>query len=65
MFAVPTRTHMKYQWGTVLPWWIKRYILQRKGEPSPTLYKFDTDESGNIVPTGGYAANGETEVAKV
>ena len=23
VFAVPTRTHMKFQWGTVLPWWIK------------------------------------------
>lgn len=56
---------MKYQWGTVLPWWISRYILRRKDRPSPTLYKFDEDESGNIVPTGGYAANGETDVAKV
>lgn len=55
---------MKYQWGTVLPWWIRRYIFQRKDQPSPTLYKFDTDESGNVVPTGGYVANGETEVTK-
>lgn len=55
---------MKYQWGTVLPWWIQRYIFQRKGKPAPTLYKFDTDETGNVVPAGGYAANGEKDVAK-
>lgn len=48
---------MKYQWGTVLPWFINRYIFQKKGLPSPTLYKFDTDDSGNVVPVGGYAAN--------
>jgi hypothetical protein len=44
VFAVPTRTHMRYQWLTVLPWWIRRWIFQRKDKPSPTLYKFD---SGN------------------
>jgi hypothetical protein len=72
VFAVPTRTHMKYQWGTVLPWWINRWIFMRKDRPEPVLYKFDTDEQGNIVPAGGYAAedghtngsNGTTEVAK-
>ena len=47
---------MKYQWGTVLPWWIQRYVFMRKGRPSPTLYKFDQDEAGNVVPAGGYAA---------
>ena len=30
IFAVPTRTHMKYQAGQNLPWWFK-----------PVLYKFD------------------------
>jgi len=42
VFAVPTRTHMKYQAGTVAPWWFKRYVLRRKGLPSPTLYKLET-----------------------
>lgn len=41
IFAVPTRTHMKYQVGTVLPWWFKRYVLFRKGEICPPLYTFD------------------------
>jgi hypothetical protein len=56
VFAVPTRTHMKYQWGTVLPWWIRRYIFQRKDKPSPTLYKFD--DSGHVSEQNG-AAGGE------
>jgi hypothetical protein len=58
VFAVPTRTHMKYQWGTVLPWWFHRWVLQRKGEPEPRLYKFDTDASGNVVPVGGFGVEG-------
>ncbi|KAF2663404.1 MFS transporter [Microthyrium microscopicum] len=41
VFAVPTRTHMKYQTGTVAPYWVKRYILRRKGMPEPSLYKFE------------------------
>jgi sugar porter (SP) family MFS transporter len=43
VFAVSTRKHMKYQALTVVPYWVNRYIFQRKGRPSPTLYKFDTD----------------------
>jgi MFS family permease len=45
VFAVPTRTHMKYQVSQVLPWWFKRYVLMRKGLPSPQLYHFETQES--------------------
>jgi len=44
VFGVPTRTHMKYQATKVLPWWFRRYVLMRKGEPSPKLYKFDDDD---------------------
>jgi len=44
VFAVPTRTHMKYQFTQVLPWGIKHYILRRKGLVEPELYKFDNDE---------------------
>lgn len=39
VFGVSTRTHAKYQLGTVLPWWIKRYVLQNKGAVCPPLYK--------------------------
>lgn len=42
IFAVPTRTHMKYQCFTVLPWWFKRYVLQKKSiGPCPALYTFE------------------------
>jgi hypothetical protein len=44
VFAVPTRTHMKYQTGTVAPYWIKTYILRRKGLTEPKLYHFDSDD---------------------
>jgi MFS family permease len=42
VFAVPTRTHARYQVTQVLPWWFKRYVLFKKGAPCPELYKFDT-----------------------
>lgn len=41
VFAVPTRTHMRYQMFTVAPWWFKRYVLFRKGGKCPELYQFD------------------------
>lgn len=41
IFAVPTRTHMRYQMFTVAPWWFKRYVLFRKGGKCPELYQFD------------------------
>jgi hypothetical protein len=41
VFAVPTRTHMRYQTSEVLPYWLKTYILRRKGLKEPQLYKFD------------------------
>lgn len=44
VFAVPTRTHMRYQWGTVLPYWINTTILRKKGLTPPVLYKFDNEE---------------------
>ena len=27
----------------VLPWWIRRYILRKKGEVCPELYKFEDE----------------------
>lgn len=43
VFAVPTRTHAKFQLGEVLPWWVSRHVLMRKGEPEPKLYHFEED----------------------
>jgi len=63
VFAVPTRTHMKYQTGTVLPWFIKRYIFRQKVE-CPELYKFDEhiaeeQRTGSII--GGYRSGSRSE----
>lgn len=44
VFGVPTRTHMKYQLTEVLPWWVKTYLLRRKGLVCPELYKFEDEE---------------------
>ncbi|PKS11686.1 hypothetical protein jhhlp_001674 [Lomentospora prolificans] len=41
VFAVPDRKHAKYQLGTVLPWWFRRWVLQKKGEVCPELYHED------------------------
>ncbi|KAJ0426043.1 hypothetical protein BJY00DRAFT_272800 [Aspergillus carlsbadensis] len=41
IFAVPTRTHMRYQLRQVLPWWIKRYVFFQKDARLEPLYKFD------------------------
>ncbi|KAL1987952.1 hypothetical protein VTN96DRAFT_1936 [Rasamsonia emersonii] len=52
IFAVPTRTHMRYQLTKALPYWFKRYVLRQKVTLEP-LYHFDhvaTDETfGNEV----------------
>jgi MFS family permease len=44
VFAVPTRTHMKFQVSEVAPYWINTYILRKKGLKEPQLYKFDEIE---------------------
>lgn len=41
VFAVPSRTHMKYQLFKSLPWWFNTYILRRKGLVLEPLYQFD------------------------
>lgn len=43
VFAVPMRTHMRFQVTRMLPWFINRWILFRKTGPAPALYFFDDD----------------------
>ncbi|KAJ0281349.1 hypothetical protein CBS470a_008341 [Colletotrichum nupharicola] len=38
VFGVPDRTHSSHQPFTVLPWWIKRWIFQKKTAVCPPLY---------------------------
>ncbi|KAG6115431.1 hypothetical protein E4U13_002780 [Claviceps humidiphila] len=49
VFAVPDRTHARYQLGTVLPWWCRRWLLRRRGEKCPPLYRhgdYTSSETG-------------------
>jgi hypothetical protein len=41
VFAVPTRTHIKYQLTKALPYFIQRWILFRKSAKLEPLYHFD------------------------
>ena len=44
VFAVPTRQHMRYQVGQVLPWFFKRWILFQKSAVCPELYRLEKEE---------------------
>lgn len=54
VFGVPTTTHAKYQGGKVLPWWTRRYILQKKEEACPELY---SDGAGTAVRSASLATS--------
>ncbi|KUJ06831.1 uncharacterized protein LY89DRAFT_398766 [Mollisia scopiformis] len=45
IFAVPTRTHMRYQITQALPYFINRYILRRPNTVLEPLYHFDTSSN--------------------
>lgn len=53
VFSVPTRVHAAYQGGKVLPWWLRRYVLMRKGATSPDLY---ADGAGTAVRNASVTA---------
>lgn len=42
IFAVPTRTHMRYQMQKALPYFINRWVFMRKDAVLEPLYTFDT-----------------------
>ncbi|TGO59311.1 hypothetical protein BOTNAR_0165g00110 [Botryotinia narcissicola] len=41
IFAIPTRTFMKYQITKTLPYWIQRYVFFNKNAVLEPLYRFD------------------------
>jgi hypothetical protein len=41
IFAVPTRTFMRYQLTKALPYWFKRYVFFNKEARLEPLYKTD------------------------
>lgn len=47
IFAIPQRTFMRHQCFTVLPWWIKTYVLRRKIGPCPALWSFEGGGEGD------------------
>jgi hypothetical protein len=58
IFAVPTRTHMRYQVTQNLPWWFKTYILRQKGLSKPVLYKLgNAHQSPSVTAQMSYAWN--------
>ena len=62
VFAVPTRTHMKYQVSEVAPYWVKTTLLRRKGLPEPQLYKFDNVAPATNLVEGEKATKETTSV---
>jgi hypothetical protein len=57
IFAVPTRTHMRYQLFTALPWWFNRWVLQKKDAVLEPLYKFETSANDQDRIDAMYAAD--------
>ena len=58
VFAVPTRTHAKYQVTKALPWWFKRWVLMNKSAKLEPLYTFDgatAHDQGTAVKGGELA----------
>ncbi|CAK5263682.1 unnamed protein product [Mycena citricolor] len=45
VFSVPTSAHASYQLREALPYFVKRWVLQRKDVRLRALYKFDDNES--------------------
>jgi len=62
IFAIPQRTFMRHQCFTVLPWWIKTWILRKKIGPCPALWSFeghDEKEQQEAVRRASVAAAGD------
>jgi len=58
VFAVPVRTHAKYQLTQVLPWFFRRYILWRKDAVCAELYRQEAKDD-YIVPSKAEVSYGE------
>lgn len=65
IFAVPTRTHMRYQCFTALPWWVNTWILRRNAGPLEPLYQFENTANDQEKIDALYAADRAPEDRKV
>ncbi|KAJ7679753.1 hypothetical protein B0H17DRAFT_1077620 [Mycena rosella] len=52
VFAVPTSRHIRYQGGTFLPYWIKKWILFQRDAYLEPLYNFEEVESITVFEKG-------------
>ncbi|KAJ6506742.1 hypothetical protein C8R45DRAFT_970404 [Mycena sanguinolenta] len=52
VFAVPTTKHISYQWGTFLPFWIKKWIFFQRDAYLEPLYNFEEVESITMFEKG-------------
>ena len=50
-FGVTTRRHAQFQAKEQIPWWFRKWVLFRKGEPEPQLYHFE--DTATSTYTGG------------
>jgi len=73
VFAVSTRTYMKYQLTEALPYFFKRWVFFNKNAKLEPLYRFDTvSEAAEVQETntletqkmGGEEKKGTLEVAE-
>lgn len=48
IFAIPTRTFIRYQFTKALPHWFNRWILRRDVGPLEPLYQFDDPVASDI-----------------
>ena len=54
VFGVKTKTHVKYQLGTVRPWFIKHYFWRDRQAVCPPLYRYDRSRDVNSTGSGNY-----------
>ncbi|KAE8444727.1 hypothetical protein EG329_014287 [Mollisiaceae sp. DMI_Dod_QoI] len=57
IFAVPTRTHMRYQITKALPYFFHRWVLRRKDAVLEPLYHFDSSNNDTDRIEAMYAAD--------
>jgi len=57
IFAVPTRTHMRYQITKALPYFFHRWVLRRKDAVLEPLYHFDSSNNDSDRIEAMYAAD--------
>ncbi|GAM85104.1 hypothetical protein ANO11243_031080 [Dothideomycetidae sp. 11243] len=68
VFAVPTRTHAKYQLDTFAPYWVRRYVLFQGNTQLRPLYHFDqvledAKRSKSVSEPLNLPSKGEDEIA--